>query len=51
MKKGSYVRMKLMEKMIDHLDIPSSIILRVGIIILTSIIVRVGIIICSIIIG
>ena len=28
--KGSYVRMKLIEKMIDHLDIPSSIIHRVG---------------------
>jgi hypothetical protein len=27
--KGTYVRMKLIEKMIDHMDIPSSIILRV----------------------
>ncbi len=30
MKKGSYVRMKLVEKMIDHMDIPSSIIPKVG---------------------
>jgi hypothetical protein len=30
MKKGAYVRMKLVEKMIDHMDIPSSIIPKVG---------------------
>jgi hypothetical protein len=29
MKKGAYVRMKLVEKMIDHMDIPSSIIPKV----------------------
>jgi len=28
-KKGTYVRMKLFEKMIDHMDIPSSIISKV----------------------
>jgi hypothetical protein len=30
MKKGAYVRMKLVEKMIDHMDIPSSIIPKVA---------------------
>jgi hypothetical protein len=30
MKKGAYVRMKLVEKMIDHMDIPSSIIPKAG---------------------